>query len=108
MKNIRISLITALILTLSGCSWLEGYRPPVQQGNVVDAQTLARIKPGMTESQVRFLLGDPMLVDPFNPNRWDYTYYDLPSFGKDKTKRLTLYFSNKKLVRIVKGTPPSQ
>lgn len=102
MKHIRISFATALILALSGCSWLAGYRPPVQQGNVVDAQTLAQVKPGMSEEQVRFLLGDPALVDPFDPNRWDYTYYDLPSFGPSTTRHLTLYFADKRLVRIVK------
>jgi outer membrane protein assembly factor BamE len=101
MKHIRISLIAALILTLGGCSWFEGYRPPVQQGNAVGSQALSQLKIGMSESQVRFIMGEPMLVDPFNPNRWDYTYYDQPSFGKTTTKHLTLYFANKHLVRIV-------
>jgi outer membrane protein assembly factor BamE len=29
----------------------------------------------MTENQVRFLLGTPMIDDPFTRNRWDYVYY---------------------------------
>jgi outer membrane protein assembly factor BamE len=103
MKHIRISLIAALILALGGCSWFQGYRPPIQQGNVVDKQALAQLKTGMSESQVRFILGEPLLVDAFNPNRWDYTYYDQPSFGKTITKHLTLYFADKHLVRIVRG-----
>ncbi len=28
----------------------------------------------MTRSQVRYLLGTPMLADPFDPQRWDYIY----------------------------------
>jgi outer membrane protein assembly factor BamE len=103
MKNIRISLAAALILTLSGCSWFEGYRPPVQQGSVVDSQALTQLKLGMSKAQVRFIMGDPLLVDTFDPNRWDYTYYDQPSFGKTTTKHLTLYFANQQLARIVKG-----
>lgn len=103
MKHIRISLIAALILALGGCSWFQGYRPPVQQGNVVDGQTVSRLKTGMSEAQVRFIIGEPMLVDAFDPNRWDYTYYDQPSFGKTTIKRLTLYFANRHLVRIVKS-----
>lgn len=101
MKSIRIPLIALVILSLGGCGWLAGYRPPVQQGNVVSSATLAKLKPGMTESQVRFILGDPLLVDAFNPNRWDYTYYDQPSFGKTTVKHLTLYFAKQRLVRIV-------
>lgn len=103
MKNIRISLAAALILTLSGCSWFEGYRPPVQQGTAVDSQALTQLKLGMSEAQVRFIMGDPLLVDAFDPNRWDYTYYDQPSFGKTTTKHLTLYFTKQHLARIVKG-----
>ena len=57
MKNIRISLAAALILTLSGCSWFEGYRPPVQQGSVVDSQALTQLKLGMSKAQVRFIMG---------------------------------------------------
>ncbi len=29
----------------------------------------------MTENQVRFLLGTPMIADPFHADRWDYVYY---------------------------------
>ena len=28
----------------------------------------------MTRSQVRYLLGTPMVSDPFAPQRWDYVY----------------------------------
>jgi outer membrane protein assembly factor BamE len=29
----------------------------------------------MTRNQVRFLLGTPMIDDPFHAGRWDYVYY---------------------------------
>ena len=29
----------------------------------------------MTRSQVRYLLGTPMVADSFNKERWDYIYY---------------------------------
>ncbi|APZ42228.1 outer membrane protein assembly factor BamE [Acidihalobacter ferrooxydans] len=101
MKRLLIASMAAMILSLSGCSWFEGYRPPIQQGNVVSSQQVARLQPGMSKEQVRFIIGDPMLVDPFDPNRWDYTYYDQPSFGKTTTHHLTLYFSHGQLARIV-------
>ena len=33
------------------------------------------IEIGMTKNQVRFLLGTPMIDDPFHADRWDYVYY---------------------------------
>ncbi len=29
----------------------------------------------MTRNQIRFLLGTPMVDDPFHKDRWDYVYY---------------------------------
>ena len=29
----------------------------------------------MTRNQVRFLLGTPMIDDPFHASRWDYVYF---------------------------------
>lgn len=108
MKQKHIPLIATLILALGGCGLFQGYRPPVQQGNVVSSQALAELKPGMSAAQVRFLVGDPLLVSPFDPNRWDYTYYDQPSSGKPTRHHLTLYFSNGRLTRIIKGATPDK
>jgi len=33
------------------------------------------VKEGMTRSQVRYLLGTPMVADSFDKERWDYIYY---------------------------------
>lgn len=103
MNKIRTTFLSSVaILALSGCStsWLSGYQPPIQQGNEVNAAQLKEIKLGMSESQVRFILGAPLLIDAFNPNRWDYTYAYTPTYGKQQVKHLTLYFQNGKLARI--------
>ena len=39
----------------------------------------------MTRSQVRFLLGTPMIDDPFHADRWDYVYY--LKIGRDKAEQ---------------------
>ncbi|MBU6420658.1 MAG: outer membrane protein assembly factor BamE [Gammaproteobacteria bacterium] len=62
-------------LTLSACV----YRPDIKQGNFLKPGMIAQVKPGMTEAQVRFVLGPPMIRDPFHPDRWDYVYYNLPA-----------------------------
>ena len=36
---------------------------------------MEQVKAGMTRSQVRYLLGTPMVADSFNKERWDYIYY---------------------------------
>ena len=63
-------MIFALAMS-SGCV----YRPSIAQGNLVKEEDLAQLEVGMTRTQVRFLLGTPMIDDPFHAQRWDYVYY---------------------------------
>lgn len=95
---ILISFLT-LIATLSACSV---YRIDVQQGNAIDEEKLSQLKPGMNETQVQFLMGTAMLVDPFHPQRWEYIY-SLRRGGKEiKHKRITLVFKDGVLATIDK------
>jgi outer membrane protein assembly factor BamE len=64
-------LTAALIVTLQGCI----YRMDVPQGNAVDPDKLARIKPGMTREQVEFLIGQAAIRDPFHAGEDYYIYY---------------------------------
>ncbi|HSQ05349.1 MAG TPA: outer membrane protein assembly factor BamE, partial [Burkholderiales bacterium] len=69
-----------LLLLLAGCSRvpmlpnLTPYKIDVQQGNYITQDMVAKLKPGMTRSQVRFILGTPLIADPFHAQRWDYLY----------------------------------
>ena len=80
MKPIdRIStlrLTIAILLSLAASSMLPGcvYRPDVQQGNLLQTSDVDQVKPGMTRSQVRYILGTPMVSNPFDQQRWDYIY----------------------------------
>ena len=55
----------------SGCV----YRASISQGNLIEQDDLDQVEVGMTRNQVRFLLGTPMIDDPFHAARWDYVYY---------------------------------
>jgi outer membrane protein assembly factor BamE len=68
-RSLTFALLAAAAL-LSGCV----YRPDIQQGNLLSVKDVEQVQPGMTRSQVRFLLGTPMISDPFAPHRWDYVY----------------------------------
>jgi outer membrane protein assembly factor BamE len=63
-------LLGATALGAGGCV----YRPNIQQGNLLRTKDIDQVQAGMTRSQVRYLLGTPMLADPFDPQRWDYIY----------------------------------
>ncbi len=76
------------------------YRIDIQQGNVIDQRMLDRLRPGMDKNQVRFILGTPLISDPFHADRWDYIYSMEPG-GDERTQRhVTLYFKNDKLSYI--------
>jgi outer membrane protein assembly factor BamE len=101
----RFLLLPAcLVLLLGGC--LSVYKVEVQQGNVVSQDMIDKLKPGMTRSQVRFVLGTPLVTDSFHPNRWDYYYYLRRSEEKTgETRRLTLIFKNDTLVSVQGDQP---
>ncbi|HVY05011.1 MAG TPA: outer membrane protein assembly factor BamE [Burkholderiales bacterium] len=58
---------------LAGCT-LVTHKIDIQQGNYVDQAMVAKLKPEMTRSQVKFILGTPLIADPFHQNQWDYVY----------------------------------
>ena len=99
-------LLGVLALLLAGC--ISIYSPEVQQGNVVGPEMVERLKPGMTRSQVRAILGTPLVSDPFHPDRWDYVYSYRPSREAPAEQgRLTVVFQGDALVRLEGGATPT-
>lgn len=103
--SLRIAFLAVALLSLSGCgSWsnplervFPTHRIDIQQGNAVTQAMLDKLKPGMTPSQVRFIMGTPLIVDPFRANRWDYVYR-LEKGGKlEQARRITVIFENDRL-----------
>jgi outer membrane protein assembly factor BamE len=91
--------VIVLVPLLSGCV----YRMAIQQGNFLDARQVAQVAIGMTRSQVRFLLGTPMLPDAFDRDRWDYLYtLDLGRGDGVERQRLTVFFEGDTVARIEK------
>jgi outer membrane protein assembly factor BamE len=97
----RLALPTILLsfgaLLSGGCV----YKMNIQQGNYLVAESVSQLKEGMTRSQVRFLLGTPMVPDAFNENRWDYYYFfSSQKFKEPLKRRLTVYFEDDKVLRF--------
>jgi outer membrane protein assembly factor BamE len=102
MKTIRsILAILAFGLAASGCV----YRINIQQGNFLDQKAVDQVKNGMTRSQVRYLLGTPMVADSFNKERWDYIYYLKKGRSRHvDSRRVTVYFDGDKVANLDKPT----
>jgi outer membrane protein assembly factor BamE len=97
LPRLCLTVLAALALPLGGCV----YRINIQQGNYLEAKEVDQVVVGMTRSQVRFLLGTPMLADSFHPNRWDYLYYyKLGKTQKVERHQLTLFFADEKVEKI--------
>lgn len=83
----RFTGLVALLLS-TACA----YRVEVQQGNVVVQSQVAQLQIGMEQQRVRYLLGTPLLTDPFHARRWDYLF-DLRSDDRpNQHYHLALYF----------------
>ncbi len=70
----------------------------IQQGNVITQEMIDQLKPGMTKSQVRFIMGTPLVADTFNQNRWDYYYSLVPGEGEEVREQVAIFFEDDKLV----------
>ncbi len=92
----------ALLLSACGTSIpkVKPYKMEIQQGNVVTSKMLLQLKPGMTKSQVRYIMGTPLIQDSFHGNRWDY-FYQMREGGKVTEQRLVyLTFKNALLDKV--------
>ncbi|MGI9221501.1 MAG: outer membrane protein assembly factor BamE [Woeseiaceae bacterium] len=70
-RYLIIAIILVSLTASSGCV----YRQNIAQGNLIEQEDLDQVEIGMTRNQIRFLLGTPMIDDPFHKDRWDYVYY---------------------------------
>ena len=82
---------------------LKPYKINIQQGNFHEEDEIDMIEPGMTRSQVRFLLGTPMVSDLFNSDRWDYYYYlKIGRTGHTYRRHFVVFFEGDETVRVEK------
>lgn len=105
-RHIRRPLIIVCCLAgLSACAqWLpEAHRLDLQQGNTIKLEQLEAIELGMSKTEVRKIMGSPMLSDPFHAQRWDYIYRFIPKNGFERKSLLTIYFEDDKLSKIDKS-----
>ncbi|MFK8053335.1 MAG: outer membrane protein assembly factor BamE [Woeseiaceae bacterium] len=103
---LTILVIFSAMCLQTGCV----YRLAIQQGNIAELSDVEQVKVGMTPSQVRFLLGTPLVDDPFNDDRWDYVYQATIGHNEPQTRNfMTVYFEDGKVSRLErKDLPPKE
>ena len=97
--------VTAIV----GCSisMPRVHKIAVQQGNILNQSMIDQLKPGMTQAQVAYIMGRPVLANTFDPNRWDYVFtLEVPG-QFNETTRMSLFFENDLLTHFVGDMAPS-
>ena len=105
MRAITLTLLLFSLVS-SGCSWIKFpgvHKVDIQQGNLIDQDMVNQLELGMTKSQVRFVLGNPLVADTFDQTRWDYIYRRVSSLGVYSEKGMTVHFDDQGLLEEVEG-----
>lgn len=101
MRKLFISVLLGFALTASSACV---YQANLAQGNLLKQEDLDQVEVGMTRTQVRFLLGTPMIDDPFHLDRWDYVYYVRIGRNSASFKRwVSIYFADDAVSEMVDG-----
>lgn len=94
LKFITFSLALTSITLLQACSFPGVYKINIQQGNIITQEMLDTLKPGMTQKQVHFVLGKPIVENVFNPSLENYVYTYQKAGGEILQQTIKIYYEN--------------
>ena len=109
MARLASVLVFAMSLLAAGCNFHlpRVSHVPVQQGNVITQQMINKLKPGMTRRQVAYVMGEPVLRNTFNQDRWDYVHtYQIGDVNYQELQ-VSLFFDDDTLTSISGDMAPS-
>ena len=107
--RIKLIIVSLSLASCGGISKLPSFAPhkiEINQGNLITPDMRGKLKLGMSRSQVRALLGTPLITDVFHANRWDYAYRLEQNNKLVDQQRMTLYFEGENLTRIDDSNMP--
>ena len=99
-KVVSLLLLAAILPACSVAEKITPYKMDIQQGNMLTQEMLAKLKPGMTKSQVRFIMGSPLITDVFHADRWDYVYRVQKAGKLTESRHATLLFEGDTLKEV--------
>lgn len=103
------TLLSAVILALgvTSCSVNKVvYRIDVPQGNYLNSSTVQQVKVGMNAEQVQYLLGSPVLKNPYNQLRWYYVFLQQHSYEDPVQHTFVVDFDQRGIVTNVSLDKP--
>jgi outer membrane protein assembly factor BamE len=118
-RCVWLSSLGALLLTLSACGSVDGasnrlvsvitpYKMDIVQGNFVSAEQAAALKEGMSRTQVRDILGTPLLTSVFHADRWDYVFTFKRQGVETQARRVTVFFKGDVLAKVQADALPTE
>lgn len=114
MKRCLFILLFLFVTTACTRSFDGGYNMPllykidIQQGNVIEQDMLDKLQPGMDKEQVQFIMGTPVIVDPFHSDRWEYIFSYQEGGGVREQRHITLHFNDNKLSHVTGDIEPAK
>ncbi|MBT2785693.1 MULTISPECIES: outer membrane protein assembly factor BamE [unclassified Halomonas] len=91
-KLTQIITLSVALTVISGCSYVGVYKRDIPQGNLITQEMVSQLQPGMTQEQVTYVMGRPLLEAPFDASQWDYVFRLDKAYGDVEQRRVTLTF----------------
>jgi len=111
--QIRNLLLVLSVCLLGACNSITSmdfpgvYKISIPQGNIITQDMVDQLRPGMTKRQVIFVMGTPLIRDPYHQDRWDYIYSFQPGGGERGQERISVTFIDDELVSTSGDFAPS-
>ena len=118
----KYSSLALTIVMLQSCSYLpelpdlpempdiipdislpEIYREDIKQGSILTQKKVSQLAIGMSEKEVKDVIGSPAIIDPFHANQWDYINFSIYHKKENINYRLRLVFDQGVLKEIDKS-----
>lgn len=106
-----LPIIAAVTLAAAGgCSNLQFpgvYKLTINQGNIITQDIVDQLKPGMSRAQVEYVMGNPLVKDTFNQERWDYVFSVKPGDEPAEIYHLSVFFEADRLTHFTGDFRPT-
>lgn len=119
LSRLRFTLIALAGSALAACGSFDSattkavsvvtpYKMDIVQGNVVTKEQFALIKPGLSRSQVRDVMGTALLTSVFHADRWDYIFTLKSQSAKNQQRKVSVYFKGDAVERTEGDELPTE
>jgi len=109
-KNSALLILMSLLVACGNFGNLDFpgvYKISIPQGNIITQEMVDQLRPGMTKRQVIFVMGTPLVRDPFHQDRWDYVYNFQPGGGVRGQERMSVFFVEDALINFTGDFVPT-